>query len=215
MSEDNDTQIVDTTNTMNQSDEALMNSSPADELSMLKERARLMGIPFNGNIGVDALRKRINDRLEGKPDEVIQASPQVAQMSQAKTRAQIEQELRDTQQAEQLALVRCRIYNLNPAKADLPGEIVAVANRYIGTVRKFIPFGEATENGYHIPRVLLNDLKARQFQHITTKRDKKGQIEVKTRLVPEYNIVELPPLTEEELQELAIRQAAAERVNGE
>lgn len=60
--------------------------------------------------------------------------------------------------------LRCRVYNLNPAKADLPGEIISVSNRFIGTVRKFIPFGEATENGYHIPRVLVQDLKSRQFQ---------------------------------------------------
>lgn len=82
----------------------------------------------------------------------------------AKSQRQIEQELRDSQTAEHLALVRCRVYNLNPAKADLPGEIISVANRFIGTVRKFIPFGEATENGYHIPRVLVEDLKSRQFQ---------------------------------------------------
>lgn len=221
MSEENETQIVDTTNTMNQPDENIV--APADELSMLKDRARLMGIPFGGNIGVDALKKKINDRLNGVPsDEKPQEGPaqavagsSLAQPPVVKTRAQIEQELRDSQQAEHLALVRCRIYNLNPAKADLPGEIITVANRYVGTVRKFIPFGEATDNGYHIPRILFEDLKSRQFQHIQTKRNSKGQIEIKTRLVPEYNLVELPPLTQAELHELALRQAAAERVGVE
>lgn len=56
---------VDLTKTLDKSDEEITNQSPADELSMLKERAKLMGIPVAGNIGVDTLRKRIADKLEG------------------------------------------------------------------------------------------------------------------------------------------------------
>lgn len=219
MSDENETTVVDTTNTLNQSDDAVTGASPADELAALKERARIMGIPVGGNIGIDTLRKRINDRLNGVPETndgegSTTTTEPVKAVSRAKTKDQLEQEMRESIQAEALALVRCQIYNLNPAKMDLPGEIISVGNRYIGTVRKFIPFGDASENGYHIPKVLFDDLKSRQFQQITTK-NVKGRIEVKTRMVPEYNLVVLPPLTEEELAELALNQAAAERVNGE
>lgn len=194
------------------------NLSPIDELEMLKERARLMGIPFSGKIGVDALKKKIQDRLDGKASAGdAEGGDDVEGEVKAevkKTKAQIEQETRDRVWAESMALVRCRIYNLNPQKRDIHGEIITVANKYLGTVRKFIPFGEATDNGYHIPKVIYEDLKSRQFQQITTKQ-KNGKIEVGSRMVPEYNIEVLPPLTKEELDELAIKQAAAERFSND
>lgn len=164
------------------------------ELDLLKQRADLMGIKYKANIGIDALKKKIED---------VGISKEVTPLSKADS----EQALRQKIQSEQLALVRCRIYNLNPSKTDVPGEFITVANRYLGTVRKYIPFGEATQEGYHIPMVLFNDLRGRQFQQITTKKIR-GQVVQKTRMVPEYNLEVLPPLRKEELEELAVRQAA-------
>ena len=174
-----------------------------------------MGIPISGNIGIDALKKKIQHYLDGKKDEedgIQEASENKA--APRKSKLMLEQELRERLQKEEMSLVRCKIYNLNPAKRDLHGEIITVANKYLGTVRKFIPFGEATDNGYHIPKIIYNDLKSRQFQHIQTKQNG-GKIDVKTRMVPEYSIEVLPPLTQEELEELALRQDAAERLGAE
>lgn len=187
--------------------------SPLDELKLLKERARTMGIPISGNIGIDTLKKKIEAKLSGsqeqEPEEVVdEQEPAPKPM----TKAQRDQELRDRLRKEKTKLVRCRIYNLNPNKRDLRGEIITVGNRYLGTVRKFIPFGEATDGGYHIPQVIFDDLKSRKFQQIQTKKNRKGQDELTTRMVPEYSIEILPPLTKEELAELATKQAAAERL---
>ena len=182
------------------------NLNPYDEKELLKERAKTLGITVAGNISVDTLRKRINDKLAGVVNDDEEG---VAVTVTPKTESK--QELRERLIAESLALVRCRIYNLNPSKRDLPGEIITVGNRFIGTVSKFIPFGEGTDNGYHIPKVIYDDLKVRQFQQVTTKTIN-GKIDIKTRMVPEYNVEILPPLTDEELQELALRQAAAERL---
>ena len=41
-------------------------------------------------------------------------------------------------------------FDLDPKKKDLPGEVVTFANEYLGTVRVFVPFGEQTEDGWHI-----------------------------------------------------------------
>lgn len=182
------------------------NLNPYEEKELLKERAKTLGITVAGNISVDTLRKRINDKLA---DVVNDDEEGVAVTVTPKTESK--QELRERLIAESMALVRCRIYNLNPSKRDLPGEIITVGNRFIGTVSKFIPFGEGTDNGYHIPKVIYDDLKVRQFQQVTTKTIN-GKIDIKTRMVPEYNVEILPPLTDEELQELALRQAAAERL---
>jgi len=120
--------------------------------------------------------------------------------------------IRQRQVAEHMALVRVQIYNNNPAKSDLHGEIITAGNKYLGNIRKMIPFGEATENGYHIPKILLSDLRRRKYQQVKSVKNQDGTERVSTRLVPEYTIVELDPLTEKELKELSLKQAAAERV---
>lgn len=188
---------------------------PEDELRLLKNRATLMGIPFSNSIGVDTLRARIEAKLSGASGEREEEDDLIVQPKvRAKTAAEVEQDLRTELKRTQMALVRCRIHNLNPAKQLLHGEIITVANRYLGTVRKFIPFGAATDNGYHIPRCLYDDLVGRKFQHIKTKTVN-GQIHVERRIVPEYNIEVLPALNQTELRELALKQEAAKRLNGE
>jgi hypothetical protein len=174
------------------------------ELERLKTKAGVIGVSHSPNIGVDALRAKIKEKLEGEPVDDEKAE-------EVKTGKETTQQTRKRLQKSQLALVRCRVYNLNPTKRDLEGEIVTVGNKFLGTVRKYIPFGEATEGGYHIEQILLTELLNRKFQDVRTKKNK-GQIDVKTRMVPEYNIEVLPPLTDEELKELAEVQAAAERV---
>lgn len=188
----------------------------ADEMQALKERARILGITFGNNISLEGLRKRVNDKINGLPDEP-EEKPAVAAVQSAepvvreKTAAEKEAELRDALVKESLALIRCKIYNLNPDKRDLKGEIITVANRYIGKVSKFIPFGEETENGYHIPKVLFDDLSARQYQDIRT-REENGKTIITRRMAPEFNLVVLPALTAEELAELALKQETAARM---
>ena len=165
-----------------------------NEIDLLKQRADLMGIRYKSNIGPEALKKKIAD---------FGTSNKVSEPEDVET----EQNMRDRIQKEQLALIRCRINNLNPAKVDIPGEIVTVANRYLGTVRKYVPFGEQTQEGYHIPKVLLDDLRGRQFQQIST-RKVRGQVVQTTRMVPEFSVEILPPLKKAELEDLAVRQAA-------
>ena len=42
-----------------------VDTTPRDEeLALLKERADLMGIKYSGNIGIDTLKAKINERLE-------------------------------------------------------------------------------------------------------------------------------------------------------
>ena len=191
-------------------------SNEALELKMLMERATQLGIPYKGNIGIDTLRDRVANKLEGnKNDKYTDVDVEEDGADEVAPRPETEQELRERITAEATRLVRCRIYNLNPGKRDLPGEFATVANRYMGTITKFIPFGEATDNGYHIPNVIYEDLKTRKFQHLTEKKvpGQPGQTELVRRLVPEYQIEIMEPLTAEELGELAINQAAADRLN--
>ena len=116
--------------------------------------------------------------------------------------------IRARQQFEQLALVRCQVFNNNPAKNDLHGEIFSVQNKYLGVVRKFIPYGKFTENGYHIPRILVTMLREKKYLQVRAIKNPDGTERVEQRLAPEFTITELRPLTSEELKQLASMQAA-------
>ena len=181
-----------------------------DELTVLKDRATALGIKFSQNIGLEALRQRVNDHM----NDVKPARQEVASAGEeSKGRISPEQakaELRQKMKREQLHLVRVRIACLNPDKAEWNGEILCVANKFLGEVKKFIPFGEATEDGYHIPYILYNQLKSRKFLQIKTRRSRtNGNIEVTQKWVPEFAIDVLDPLDKDGLKELAAAQAAA------
>lgn len=175
-----------------------------DERTLLKERATQMGIKFSPNIGTDTLRERVNATARGEtvePDDSVEGEDETVETEAQK---------RFRMRKEQTRLVRCRIANLNPSKRDLHGEIFTVGNKYVGTLRKFIPYGEESDNGYHIPFMLYNMLKSKKFLSIKTRRDRtSGEIIIDQKWVPEFALEELPQLTEKELKELATQQAAA------
>lgn len=230
----------------------------ASELDVLKSRARLMNISFSNNIGVEALRAKINAKMEGEPenqeeeqDEPIADEPNgfdaAAEVADTKdtlpapgykpqldhdhnghnggslpkteapkklTPQQLKMQERTELMSEQLKLVRCRIQNLDPKKANLPGEIFTVANRILGTIRKYVPYGEVTDDGYHLPYIIYRQLEDRRFLNIRTIKDRKsGQIRVENNWAKEFAIEVLPPLTQEELNRLASAQAAAGSVD--
>jgi hypothetical protein len=164
-----------------------------------------MGIKFSPKIGIDALRTRVNAAINGeddKPDEEETASPK--HMTKAERDAQMRKEI----YAKELKLIRVRIACMNPEKKDWPGEIITVANRYIGNVKKFIPFNSESDRGFHVPNVIFKTLKSRKFLHKSSRRDRQtGQIVVTTKWMPEFSIEVLPQLTEQELQDLAREQA--------
>ena len=176
------------------------NSNTVDKL---KARCKELGINAK-NMGESALREKIMEaEAELKESE---NKPDPANMTQVELRQHL------TKQA--LKLIRCRVFNNNPNKANLQGELFCVGNKYLGMVKKFVPFGEATEHGYHIPSIIFDNIKSRKYQQITTRKSRTnpGDVEIIRKQVPEYTLEILEPLTKEELAELALNQAAAERV---
>lgn len=186
-----------------------------DELAVLKQRAKMMNIKFSNNISVEALRKKIEQKMEAventeNTDEDGLGDPDFPNENPAVAKANAKLTLRQKIQAENMKLVRLRITNLDQKKKDLPGEIITVANEYLGTVRKFVPFGSATDNGYHVPWCIYEFLKSREFLSITTHRvPGTDRTVIKQRMVPEFALEVLPPLTKDELAKLAASQAAA------
>lgn len=207
------------TNPLDQSEDHGLESPSADELTILKTRARLMGVTFSNNISLQALRLKVKAKQESEEiepevedddaDEAeIASSQQSTPVAPKLTKAQATLALRKQLLLETMKLVRLRITNLDPKKRDLPGEIFTVANEYIGTVRKYVPYGEVTDNGYHVPHIIYEMLKERQFLNIQVRRGKHGEV-ITHNWVKEFALDVLPMLTPDEVARLANAQAAA------
>lgn len=104
-------------------------------------------------------------------------------------------------------LVRCRITCMNPNKKNWTGEIVSVGSSKLGTFKKFIPFN--LEEPYHIPQIIYEHLKERKCAIRNIRKTSDGREEVDTKLISEFAIEVLPPLTQTELEDLKRRQAMA------
>ena len=200
-----------------------------NEFEKLKKRATQLGIKFGPNIGLELLRQRVNAAINGDEeelddddlDEEEQEEPLTETVTQtvkpkldrkkAEKFVETPTELRNRKRKEALKLVRVRIECMNPMKKSLQGEIFTVSNSVIGTVRKFIPYNVESDDGYHIPQILLTMLQEKKFTKITHEK-KRGVNIPRSRQVKEFAIEILPPLTKDELKELATQQALARSV---
>ena len=204
---------------MNENNDQALNTegeTAVDELALLKERAKQMGIPFSNNISLETLRKRISDKMEGKDEPEVNplsGDVEIAAITSAPKKLDAKQNalaLRKMMQRDQMKLVRVRITNMDPKKKDLPGEIWTVSNEYLGNVRKMIPYGEQTDEGFHIPYCLFRLLQSKRFLHIRTVKDRVTGVERQEKQwVKEFSLDVLPDLTKDELARLAAAQAAA------
>lgn len=185
--------------------------SEEEQLKVLKKRADQIGVKYSNNIGLETLAERINNKLEGKEQKPEKEAPPPPLVKPEDAGKPAPKTLREKLVRENMKLVRIRITCLDPKKKEWPGEIITVANEYLGTVRKYVPFGEATEEGYHVPYCIYKYLKARKFLNIRTYKDRRNQnqIKVESNWVPEFAIEVLPQLTKEELAKLAAAQSAA------
>lgn len=183
-------------------------ANPAARLAKLKERARMMGIKHSNNISADKLAEKIQARMEGRDDtevkeDVSEADEELPHKDQARRRIE--------KYNDAMKLVRLRIACLNPQKRDLPGEILTVSSRLTGPVRKFVLYGERTDNGYHVPNIIYKMMKERKFLSVKEVKDRQtGRIYPEEQWVSEYSLEVLDPLTPKELKELANQQAAAD-----
>ncbi len=203
-----------------------------DELASLKQRADLMGLSYHPSISAAKLKEKISAALQGetkpdaedvKPDTtaVSQEDAVVAATSGTRVKAVVDEETGDTvfgvaetENQKRLRLrneaneqVRIRVSCLNPNKKDWQGEIFTVGNAAVGTFKKFVPFN--TEEGWHVPRMILQAMQERQCQIFVNEKTKNGVTVRRGKQIKEFAIEILPSLTQTELNELARRQAMA------
>ena len=169
-----------------------------DELEVLKARADKLGIKYNPSISLVKLKEKVTAELEDDtPEEVATVKPNKETDVQRKAR----------KRREANALIRVRVSCMNPNKKEWDGEIITTGNTNTGTIKKFVPFN--SDEGYHVPHMIYEQLLQRQCQVFVTVKNNRGDKVRKGKLIKEFAVEVLPPLTEKELKELAQRQAMA------
>lgn len=187
----------------------------AEELALLKGRAKQMGLKFHPKIGLETLKLKITNRLEGAQDQVDQAeeakaSPLTATETTTKaeeTTSQKNARLRK----EAGKLIRVRISCMNPNKSEYEGEIFTVSNAVVGTFKKFVAYNN--EEGWHVPQIIFNHLKERECQIFYTVKGPRGNKIRKGKMSKEFAIEIMDPLTPAEIDALKIKQAMANNLD--
>lgn len=161
--------------------------TPEQEMIELREQAQKLGLKVHHKISLEALRTRVKEALENEEVDPETETP-------AQLRARLYKK--------SMRLVRVRITNNDPRKKDLKGEIFTVANGVIGTVKKYIPYGEESADGWHIPQVLFDNLDSRKYLHIELVKGKEGTAIPQAKWHKEFTLEILPDLTAEELADM-------------
>ena len=121
---------------------------------------------------------------------------------------------RQVVRARALRMYRVKIQNLDPNDAPLNGGIFTISNKYTGKVSKYVPFGVESENGYYIPKILLDHLEQMQFP---IRKEKKGNRfgvkQYQTVLTNKFNIQYMDPLGQKEIADLAAIQRASHAID--
>ena len=179
-----------------------------DELPTLKARADMLGVTYHPAIGLEKLKAKVTAALSGEVESSVVAVADKPAAAAPEVETENAKRLRLKRHANEL--VRIRVSCMNPAKAEWEGEIFTCGNSLIGSVKKFVPFN--AEEGWHVPRVIYEQMKERQCQIFVAVRDARGNTSRKGKLIKEFAIEVLLPLTKEELHDLAQRQAMSKAI---
>lgn len=185
-----------------------------DKLAQVRAQANELGITYHHRASAATIQANINAFLAGqtqaKPKDSLTMTSVRADgpppYESPLTESQFMQASAAQHTKGNAALVRVRIQNMNPTKKDWKGEIISVGSAKLGTFKKFIPFN--TGEPWHVPRIMLEAMRDKKCSQFYTAGSGKSKTR-KSKLVNEYVIEELPPLTVQELKDLALQQAMA------
>lgn len=193
-------------------------NKPQDELATLKARADQLGLQYHPSIGVEKLREKVAAAIAGTPpapDAEPAIKPNDAPAAPTVTISapvpETANEKRGRLKREATKLIRIRVTCMNPAKKEWEGEIFTAGNTAVGSVKKYVPFN--AEDGWHVPNIILQLMQDRMCQVFTTVVDSRGNKVRKGKQIREFAIEVMPALTEDELSDLALRQAASKSID--
>ena len=163
------------------------------ELQSIKDQLDSLGVTYHPNTGIEKLKTLLAKATVNEKEETVSTK-------------ETKSETKLTPMEEATRLIRVIVTPVDPMKKLSQGEIFTVSNDVIGTIRKYIAFN--TEDGYHVPKIILDMLKEKKYTAIIQTKGS-GGTKTTTRELPAFNIVELEPLTQKELDALAAKQSSA------
>lgn len=194
----------------------------------LKKEAEQLGIEVHHRWNEETIQGKINEKLaEAYREQAMQASSEssveapvaantveaeptpIMQKVRPVSRSQFASASFQERKKRAAALVRVRVVCMNPIKREWNGEIISTGSAKMGSMKKYIPYGVE----WHIPRMMLNVLKEKKCSTFHNVPNGNGGMKREARQIAEYAIEELPPLTQDELKDLAQRQAMSEGGN--
>lgn len=164
-----------------------------------KNRANMLGVEYHQTIPLDKLKAKVQAKmaeqapLPANSNAVYQGKlhPAIVSMQDRATQ-----------------LVRFRIKVLDPSKLGWTGMLVSVGNANLAPIKRAIYF---IDEPWHAERIIVDYLKGMKYAYRPSAyRDNlKGNFAEmnKPKYMPAFSIEELPPLTKEELEDLARQQA--------
>jgi hypothetical protein len=196
--------------------------STESKLKVLQGQADKLGLSYHHRTGVEKLRAQIGAYLLDNPmkaglllSEGILEVPAGAteKLPPAKPNMDYvpltgDEYKAKSQKAAKIqvgALRRIQFTNMNPTKKEWKGEMISVGSSKLGTFKKYVFFNNKP---YHVPEIIYQAMKERMCTVYHTEEGRGGDKRV-GELINEYAIVDLPPLTSEELANLASQQALA------
>ena len=182
--------------------------SPAAALEALKTRADRMGVKYHPSISYDKLAEKVAAALQDSP---AKEDKPASRKAVAEPEEESENSRRARLKRQAFELVRIRMTCMNPAKREWEGELFTAGNSVVGSVTKYVPFNN--DEGWHVPRIILNQIQQRMCQIFVTVKDSRGNSARKGKLIKEFAVEVLPQLTKEELDELARRQAMSKAID--
>lgn len=183
------------------------------ELSVLKERATKLGVPFSANIGVETLRDKVNAFLNDEPAPAAAAPVATGVIDTSLYQQETPNQIRMRKRKEANRLVRVRVMNRNPAMKDYTGDWYCVSNSVVGDIRKFVAYD--TEDGFHVPYMIYLHLLEKEYQVFSERKDRKGRPITVAKNVKELSVELLDDLTHEQMKDLAQKQAMSKSLQDE
>lgn len=150
-------------------------------LDKLKTQAQLMGVDYLEDITERALRAKLLEALGN------------AQEGDVLTNAELEAINKDSNR-----LMRCIVTPMAAHTKNLQGQLFSVGNSRMGFISKYVLFNEE----YHIPKIIYDHIKEVETQFFVDVKVN-GERVKQSKMAKAFGIQDLPPLTEEELKELA------------
>lgn len=169
------------------------------KLSILKDEADMLGIKYPNNITATALEERITEFKEklkedqdSKDNAPIESSYSPSEVGRVKAIAH--------------RMIRFKLVVNDPSLQQESAVRITAGNDVVGHVSRVIPF---RAEAWHAEAIVVEHLKRMKFQQFKTKNRNGMQYmdSQDSTLLPSFTIIELPPLTEEELKDLAHLQA--------